>query len=261
MISNHPVRHILLVDIRVANQPPVRGSPGYPLDLIENGAEVNTENNLGWTPLMNAAATNLEVLLARLLMEGADVNHFALNPKSCGEYNSSLDLAEMNKNLKNINALKKSGGLPGVELVARHFKQRLHTADRVQMKDLKNYPEKECGKLVKVECIISGFERSRRSRIGGEFEFTIDAEGSTVNMDGSENYRRGDGVKLFNFFLIPAYEEEISKYCHENMMDGKPHYLADIYALISSNKDQQHIGQIICMEFSNKYGKTIKTLK
>ena len=78
-----------------------KAEPEKVRQLIQDGSDVNTQNNDGWMPLMAAAAfsTNPEVLKV-LLEAGADVN-----AKSAIGWTPLIAVAEKNSNLEVLTVL------------------------------------------------------------------------------------------------------------------------------------------------------------
>lgn len=140
--------------------------------------------------------------------------------------------------------------------------QKLKSAQTVEVKDLKNFANKYEGKVVRVDCMVSEFERDER-----EGCFEVDMQGvqirspSTMDvLSGSnpDNVVRGDGIYLFNFVRIALENEKTAIYCN-NKMDGRNSYYANVFLLINKDDSGDYYGSCITIQFKTNGGKVYYT--
>jgi hypothetical protein len=136
----------------------------------------------------------------------------------------------------------------------------------IEIKDLKNFPDKYSGRTVKLTCIIGGFKRISDGKQAGNFQLT--AEGmvirETTDMEklngGSEyQYRHGDGDYLLGFLIVPKDSKQIVSHCHESM-GGLDHFWAHVYARIFPNGEKEFLGEVFRIEVFSQNGKVYKTI-
>ena len=83
---------------------------------IADGADVNAENQHGWTPLLFASANGHKEIVELLIGAGADVNAKVVSGAAQGK--TPLDAANETNHPKITDLLRKHGGKTGAELKA-----------------------------------------------------------------------------------------------------------------------------------------------
>ena len=84
---------------------------------LADGADVNAENEDGWTPLLHAAGYGHKEIAELLIDKGADVNAIIVSGHLKGQ--TSLDFASVLKSTELANLLRKHGAKPGEELKSK----------------------------------------------------------------------------------------------------------------------------------------------